>query len=85
MNKKLASIIAVLIILVFIAYIIFDIVSPEKENTSIKTEEKDLSAQDKWFIAKSFDPDAGPLKAVAVSQSGKIFLGGDGTLLRQNQ
>jgi hypothetical protein len=76
MNKKAVSIIAVLIIVIFIGYIILDTASPEKEKKTEKSEEISLNP-DKWMISKILDPEAGPLKAVAVSKEGKLFLGGD--------
>ena len=77
MNKKVASILAVLIILIFIGYIIFDTASPDTNNRSGKSEENSKTDQDKWVVSKVFDPVTGPLKAVTVSSSGNIFLGGD--------
>lgn len=76
MNKKAVSIIAVLIILVFIGYIIVDTASPEKEKKTVKSDETGINP-DKWIVSKILDPGAGPLKAVAVSKEGKLFLGGD--------
>ena len=77
MNKKVASILAVLVILIFIGYIIFDTASPEPKNKSVVPEENINADLDKWVISNVFDPEAGPLKAVAVSSSENIFLGGD--------
>jgi hypothetical protein len=76
MNKKVVSIIAVIIIVVFIGYIIVDTASPEKEKKTEKSEDIKIS-QDKWFVSKILNPEAGQLKAVAVSQNGRLFLGGD--------
>jgi hypothetical protein len=76
MNKKAVSIIAVLIIVVFIGYIIVDTASPEKEKKTEKSEEIRFNP-DKWIVSKIFDPGNGPLKAVTVSKDGKLFLGGD--------
>jgi hypothetical protein len=77
MNKKLVSVLAVLIILIFIGYIIFDTASSGTKRRSIKTEESVKTGQDKWTVSKVFDPGAGPLKTVTVSSSGNIYLGGD--------
>jgi hypothetical protein len=76
MNKKAVSIIAVLIIVAFIGYIIVDTASPEKEKKTEKSEDNNLNP-DKWIVSKIFDPEAGSLKAVAVSREGNVFLGGD--------
>jgi hypothetical protein len=76
MNKKAVSIIAVLIIVVFIGYIIVDTASPEKEKKTEKSEDHSVNP-DKWIVSKILDPGAGPLKAVTVSPEGNLFLGGD--------
>jgi hypothetical protein len=77
MNKKTISILAVLIIVIFIGYIIYDTATPERENRSVNAEEKSDSEQDKWIVSKIFDPGAGPLKAVTVSQTENVYLAGD--------
>lgn len=77
MNKKLVTILAVLIILVFIGYIIFDSVKPA---VSEKNETKNSQIQeipDAWKITNKFKVNEGSLKAVTVSPAGKIYLGGD--------
>lgn len=77
MNKKLASILAVLIIVIFIGYIIYDVSSPTSKNTSSRTQDTSKTDQDKWAISKIFDPGTGSLKALTVSSSENIFIGGD--------
>jgi hypothetical protein len=76
MNKKLIPVFAVIIILVFIGYMIYDSVkgTGEKESTA---RDNDVSAPvDAWEIAKEFKVNEGELKAVASSPSGLIYLGG---------
>lgn len=80
MNKKLVSILAVLIIVIFIGYIIFDTASPDSKRTSGKPEESTDTGQDKWVVSNVFDPGTGSLKAVTISSSGNIFLGGDSSV-----
>jgi outer membrane protein assembly factor BamB len=77
MNKKTASYLAVLIIIIFIGYIIIDTAIPDrlpKTEPGAVTSEKEL---DKWINSQIFDPQSGPLKAVTVSESGDVYLGGD--------
>lgn len=77
MNKKLITIFSVLIILVFIGYIIFDTARPAD---SSKAENKSADAPelpDAWKISNEFKVNEGSLKAVAVTPSGVIYLGGD--------
>lgn len=77
MNKKIASILAVLIVLIFIGYIIFDIASPESNSTAQLSADSLKPDQDNWFVSRIFDPGTASLKAVTVSPSGLIYLGGD--------
>lgn len=77
MNKKVAAFFSVLILLVFIAYIIFDSAKPEgflknKESTVVKD-----TLSDAWKVSTEFKVKEGSLKAVSVSSDGKIYLGGD--------
>ena len=77
MNKKVVTILSVLIILVFIGYIIFDTAKP---SDSVKNETKTGAVQpipDAWKISNEFKVNEGFLKAVTVSAAGEIYLGGD--------
>jgi hypothetical protein len=77
MNKKVTTIFSVLIVVVFIAYIVFDTTRPA---TSTAEENKTLkydTLPEKWKIAGELHLDYGKLKAVSVSSSGKIYAGGD--------
>lgn len=77
MNKKFVTIVSVLIILVFIGYMIFDSVRPERPaGNEIKKITTD-SFPDVWQISREFKTEEGLLKAVTVSTDGKIYLGGD--------
>jgi hypothetical protein len=77
MNKKITTIFSVLIVVVFIAYIIYDTTrqSPitAKENKSLNYD----TLPEKWKIAAELHLDYGKLKAISVSSSGKIYAGGD--------
>jgi hypothetical protein len=77
MNKKVVSILAVLIILIFIGYIIFDTASPETMNVTGQAADSTNTDQDKWRVSKIFDPGNTSLKAVTISSSESIYLGGD--------
>lgn len=76
MNKKLVSVLSVLVIVIFIGYIIYDTASPEANKTEAKSEENIKTNPDKWIVFKVFDPEIESLKAVTVASSGNIFLGG---------
>ncbi len=77
MNKKAVTILSVLIILVFIGFMIFDSVKPA---SSVKNETQNSpiqEIQDAWKISNEFKVNEGLLKAVTVTPSGKVYLGGD--------
>jgi hypothetical protein len=77
MNKKLVAFLSVLVILVFIGYMIYDSVRPESSNQiNVSGRVKD-SLPDAWKISDELNIKEGSLKAVTVSPTGKIFLGGD--------
>jgi hypothetical protein len=77
MNKKIAAVFSVLIILGFIGYMIFDSVQSggSDKTAGIKTEDESLP--DAWEISNEFSVGKGTLKAVTVSPDGNIYLGGD--------
>lgn len=76
MNKKLISILSVLVIIVFIGYIIFD-VSRSSGSEKVEVKKADSTAiPDAWAISREFTVSDGTLEAVSVSAD-KIYLGGD--------
>jgi hypothetical protein len=77
MNKKTASVFSVLIILIFIGYIIFDTISPQQIKQSDQPSVSTKTVEDKWVISNTFDSGTDSLKAVSISSSGYIYLGGD--------
>jgi hypothetical protein len=77
MNKKFASIFSVLIIVVFIAYIVFDTSRPAGTERKSGTASGIDSLPEKWKISGELPVMEGSLKAVAVSPAGNIFAGGD--------
>jgi hypothetical protein len=77
MNKKFTTIIAVLIVVVFIAYIVFDTTRPAANSVQDSKPVKYDTLSEKWKITGELRLDYGSLKAVSVSSSGKIYTGGD--------
>jgi hypothetical protein len=77
MNRKIAAIFSVFIILVFIGYMIFDSTRQEGiEKVQVKSGDIDSPA-DSWKISGEIEVKEGALKAVTVSKTGNIYLGGD--------
>ena len=77
MNKKFASVFSVLILVVFIGYIIFDTSGPARNEKKAETNTLSDTLPEKWKISDELQVTEGSLKAVTVSPSGKIYLGGD--------
>jgi len=77
MNKKIAALFSVLIVLVFIGYMIFDTSKSEGPDSSQTSIETSVYPDGNWKISKEFKVREGSLKAVSVSNSGNIYLGGD--------
>jgi hypothetical protein len=76
MNKKVITILSVLVIVVFIGYMILDVSRPEGPATA---EGIDFNSEiaDAWMISEELPIIDGTLKAVATSSEGRIYLGGD--------
>jgi DNA-binding beta-propeller fold protein YncE len=77
MNRKFVSIFSVLIIVVFIAYIVFDTSRPAVIEKKVTSPSKSDSLPDRWKISGELPFREGSLKAVTVASSGNIFTGGD--------
>lgn len=77
MNKNVISIIAVFVILVFIGYMIFDSVRPEGSDNNPSGLENVIYPDGNWKVSDEIKITDGTLKAVAVSEDGLIFLGGE--------
>ncbi len=76
MNKKLATALIVLIILVFIGYIFYDVAfnsdkAEPKAKTAVSSEN-----QDKWAVRGIIDPASGKVEAVTVMANGDLIIGG---------
>lgn len=77
MNKKLVALFSLLIILTFIGYIVYD-----TARTNSRSEKADKSAvtpvyPENWILSKTFSQSDGTLTSVALSDNGKVYLGGE--------
>lgn len=76
MNKKLTALLALVIIVAFMAYIITDAAKNNREtekNEPVSTS----NYTDSWSVSETYTVTDGKLLSVTVSPSGKIYLGGD--------
>jgi hypothetical protein len=77
MNKKLVTVLSVLVIVVFIGYIIFDSVRPQDSLNDSTNAVSDEIIADAWRIERELKVSDGSLKAVAAGKDGSVYLGGD--------
>lgn len=77
MNKKIALVLSLLIVIVFIVYMIFDSIRPDRTSKIEGTTTAFNIPEDSWKISNEFKVKEGKLKAVTVSPEGNIYLGGD--------
>jgi len=77
MDKRLASVFSVLVVVVFIAYIIFDTTRPAATDKISGTAPLSDTIPEKWKISEELSVSEGLLKAVAVTGSGNVYAGGD--------
>jgi hypothetical protein len=77
MNRKIITIVSLCIILVFIGYMIRDSVTPAKVDRVEGIGRGVDSLPDAWKISREFKVNEGTLRAVTVSPTGDIYLGGD--------
>jgi hypothetical protein len=84
MNKKWTTLMVIVIIITFIGYIVYD-VSLNKEKAPVSAAVVDSSEiKDNWDVSNVFDPGLGKLKAVTISGSSDIVLGGESFISKFN-
>jgi hypothetical protein len=79
MNKKTVTVLSVLVIVVFIVYIIYDVYRPSGTINDPKANVIPEIA-DAWKISNEVKINEGTLKAVTVTPSGIIYIGGNSFL-----
>lgn len=77
MNKKIAAFLSVLIIIIFIGYMVFDTTKSEVTDNTESNIDNKIYPDGNWKISEEFKVKEGTLKAVTVSESGNIYLGGE--------
>jgi len=85
MNKKIAALFSVVIILTFIGYIIYDSVRSQPDSSPVKVVSTDPAVEDKWMVSDEVLIDDGDLTSIAAGLDGKIYLGGDSFIICLNQ
>jgi hypothetical protein len=77
MNRKLVTVLSVLVIIVFIGYIVLDTARPGGTTKDESGKQVTNQVPDEWKISNEIKADGDSLKAVTVSSSGKIYAGGN--------
>lgn len=80
MNRKFIAYFSVFVILVFVAYMIWDTASFRDNRASdalVRHSEQADQPSDLWKVTGIISVDAGKLKSVAITPSGEIIAGGD--------
>ena len=77
MNRKWATITIIILLLVFIGYMVFDVALRKETPRSSPSASEASGPADQWIVTKVFEPTEGQLNAVATSENGNIFLGGE--------
>ena len=77
MNRKLVTVLSVLVIIVFIGYIIIDTAKPLESSKDDAKKSETNEVPDAWKISTEFKAGGDSLKAVTVTLSGKIYVGGN--------
>jgi hypothetical protein len=67
----------IILLFVFIGYMVFDLALRKNPADELIQKPGESFIADKWSLVSVFEPGKGSLIAVAVSQSGRIYLGGD--------
>ena len=85
MNRKTATILIIAIVLLFIGYIIFDLVFVREGPEVPVKRVAGTGSADPWRISGIIDPAAGRVKAVAVDKQGDLVIGGENFLVCYNE
>jgi hypothetical protein len=85
MNKKLATALIVLIVLVFLGYIIYDVAFEREKAVPVTTIASTSDNQDKWVVSGTIDPASGKVEAVNTMQNGNVLIGGENFLCCYDQ
>ena len=84
MGKKPAAVFSLIIILAFMAYMIYDAARGSGANEKpAATATGEYEAD--WIIERTFSPPAGSLSSVAVAENGVVFIGGDASVTALDQ
>jgi hypothetical protein len=85
MNRFWTTVTIIILLLVFVGYMVFDLVFKNDNINENKPVASDSVIADQWIVEKIFDPGRGNLKAVAISKDGRLVLGGENFIASYDQ
>jgi hypothetical protein len=77
MDKKVASGLIILIILLFLGYIIYDVAFRKEENVAESSDSVTPEIADSWKITSTIDPASGKIESVGIMKNGDVIIGGE--------
>ena len=76
MDKKVASGLIILIILLFLGYIIYDVAIRKEENVADSPNTVIPEIPDSWKVTSTIDPASGKVESVGIMKNGNVVIGG---------
>jgi hypothetical protein len=77
MDKKVASGLIILILLLFLGYIIYDIAFRKEENVAEISNAVIPKIDDPWKVTSTIDPASGKVEKVGIMKGGNLVIGGE--------
>jgi hypothetical protein len=77
MDKKVASGLIILIIILFLGYIIYDVAFRKDKNVAEISNTATYEIPDSWKVTSAIDPASGQVKTVGTMNNGNVIIGGE--------
>lgn len=81
MSSRWATITIIFLLLILVGYIVIDLTLKEGRKSISNPLTTASAPDDRWIVAKAFEPGKGQLNAVTVSENGNIILGGESFIM----
>ncbi|MGD0754676.1 MAG: hypothetical protein ABR927_06400 [Bacteroidales bacterium] len=77
MNKKVASGLIILILLLFLGYIIYDVALRKEKDVAEISNTATPEITDSWKVTSTIDPASGKVESVGIMKNDNVVIGGD--------
>ncbi len=77
MDKKVASGLIILVLLLFLGYIVYDVAFRKEKNVAEISNTVTPQVADTWKVTSIIDPAAGKVESVGIMKNGNVVIGGD--------